>query len=208
MNDQAEQPLLIVGLGNPGKRYEMTRHNMGFLAVEKLAERHGAALSPDKAFLGKTAKATVEGRKVYFLLPMTYMNLSGSAVRRLIDYYQLPVSNLLVVCDDVALPFGKLRLREKGSSGGHNGLKDIEKHLGTQEYQRLRIGIGSNEEEQLDIYVVANFNSFEKKQLPEVQIDAASAIECWIKGGREEVLKYLANVSQPKKESEDEQIKM
>ncbi|PCI94797.1 aminoacyl-tRNA hydrolase [Candidatus Aerophobetes bacterium] len=199
---------LIVGLGNPGKKYEMTRHNMGFLVVEKLAERLGATLSPNKAFMGRFGKASIEGKKVYFLLPSTFMNLSGQAVRRCIDYYNLTKERLLIVSDDVALPFGKLRIREKGSAGGHNGLKDVERHLGTQEYQRLRVGVGSNGDEDLDEYVVGNFNSHEKKLLPEIQIDAALALEEWVKVGFEEVLKYLAPKSLPKKETEiEKQIK-
>ncbi|MCH9630932.1 MAG: Peptidyl-tRNA hydrolase [Chlamydiia bacterium] len=208
MVEPSAEAYLIVGLGNPGKKYEMTRHNMGFLVVEKLAERLGATLSPSKAFLGRFGKAAVDGKKVYFLLPATYMNLSGQAVRRCMDYYNLASEKLLIVSDDVALPFGQLRIREKGSAGGHNGLKDVERHLGTQEYQRLRIGVGSNGSENLDEYVVGNFNSHEKKLLPEIQIDAALALEEWVKVGFEEVLKYLAQKSLQKNEAEKEkQIK-
>lgn len=134
----AQRPRLIVGLGNPGSRYVRTRHNAGFLAVEGLATKLGADWQSSPKWQGLVAR----NQDLFLLLPQTFMNLSGQAVAALAAFYKIPPAAILVVLDDFALPFGKLRLRTKGSEGGHNGLRSIIEHLGTTEFPRLRLGIG------------------------------------------------------------------
>ena len=136
------QEFVFIGLGNPGKQYEKTRHNMGFLVVEAFANLQGLSFKQDKRFHAKVAKAQVGKAALYLLLPMTYMNESGRALKHYLEFYKIGVEHILVVCDDADLPFGNMRLRKKGSPGGHNGLKSIESHLGTDHYARLRMGVG------------------------------------------------------------------
>lgn len=163
---------LIVGLGNPGDKYAETRHNIGFKVVEAFAkEREG------KFILGKQAEvATVKfkGRTIVLIKPTTYMNLSGKAVNYWMQNEKIPLENVLVITDDLALPFGKLRMKGKGSDGGHNGLKDIQATLNTQEYARLRFGVGSefNKGQQVD-YVLGEWN-FEEKETLEERIKTAT----------------------------------
>lgn len=183
MNDSFNRLQVIVGLGNPGKKYELTRHNMGFLVLEELARRNGMSLKEEKEFHGKVAKGAIADKSVLLLMPTTYMNESGRAVRRYLDFYKVPSEHILVVVDDVALPFNHLRLRKMGSSGGHNGLKSIALHLGTQNFARLRMGIGCNlQDGDLADYVLGNFSIEEQKELPNfvqkgVQIIERLAIE-------------------------------
>jgi PTH1 family peptidyl-tRNA hydrolase len=157
---------LFVGLGNPGPQYEMTRHNMGYLVVQAFADRLGWSLKQDRRFHACMAKGVVENHTVHLLLPLTYMNLSGDAVRRYVDYYKLPLHDLVIITDDIALSFGQVRLRNMGSAGGHNGLKSIEFSLGTSHYKRLRMGIGHPGEKMLANYVLENFNHTEQQELP------------------------------------------
>lgn len=133
---------VLVGLGNPGRQYEYTRHNVGYLVAKLLAHKLGFTFKEEKRFQALIAKGRYQGKTLHIVLPLTYMNESGRSVRAYTDFYNFKVDALMVVCDDVALPFGQLRLRVQGSSGGHNGLKSIESHLGTREYLRLRMGIG------------------------------------------------------------------
>ncbi len=137
MENESSDYFLIVGLGNPGRGYELTRHNLGFLAIEALAKKHGFVFKEDKRFNALFSKGKIGGANVMLLKPMTFMNLSGSSVQRALSFYKLGIERMNVVCDDVALDFSVLRIREKGSAGGHNGLKDIERALGTKEYTRL-----------------------------------------------------------------------
>src|SRR5438552_1736530 len=132
---------LIVGLGNPGREYEKTRHNVGFRFVDALAAAHGMTFSK-KQSKALVADGTIGDHKVLLAKPQTYMNLSGEAVRGLMDFYKIPLSNLLVVSDDLDIPAGTLRIREKGGAGGQKGLKSIIEHLGTPEFARMRVGIG------------------------------------------------------------------
>jgi PTH1 family peptidyl-tRNA hydrolase len=160
------QPLLIVGLGNPGPQYEWTRHNIGFLVVQEFAHRLGWSLKEDRRFHARVAKGVSENQTIHLLLPLTYMNLSGNAVRRYVDYFKIPLDRIIIVTDDIALAFGQLRLRPMGSAGGHNGLKSIEASLGTSHYKRLRMGIGHPGEKMLANYVLETFNHTEQKELP------------------------------------------
>jgi len=160
-----ELKYLIVGLGNPGAEYELTRHNIGFLVVDQLADQQGAAFSLDRH--AEKTEFRYKGRTLHVIKPTTYMNLSGKAVAYWLNALKIPRENLLVIVDEVALPFGSLRLRVRGSAGGHNGLKSIEASLGGQDYARLRFGIGGDfgRGQQVD-YVLGRFSQDEFDKLP------------------------------------------
>ena len=168
---------LIVGLGNPGRRYEGTRHNIGFCVLAELARRSGAGRAANR-FLGEVVEAESGGEKLLLVGPLTYMNESGSSVLAARDFYKLPNEELLVVCDDLSLPLGKLRFRARGSSGGQKGLADIVRRLGTEEFARLRIGIGSPPDgwDPAD-YVLARFAAAERPVIDEAVATAAEAVE-------------------------------
>ena len=134
---------LIVGLGNPGKQYEGTRHNVGFAVIDEIAERLHMSLDQAK-FKGIYGMGHVEGEKIFLLKPLTYMNLSGESIGALMDYYQIDIEELLVIYDDLDLPVGRIRLRQRGSAGGHNGVKSTISHVGSQEFNRIRVGIRSS----------------------------------------------------------------
>ena len=165
-NIPTEMKYLIVGLGNPGAKYENTRHNIGFKVVEAFAEERKAVFETIK--LGEVAKAKWKGRQVILLKPSTFMNLSGKAVNYYLQKEKISVENLLIITDDLALPFGKLRMKGKGSDGGHNGLKDIQAVLNTTNYARLRFGVGSEfgTGQQVD-YVLGEWDNTEVKQIEE-----------------------------------------
>lgn len=157
---------LVVGLGNPGKEYEETRHNIGFKVVEEMARELGATFTLDKAAF--RAEAKFKGRTIILIKPITFMNLSGKAVNYWMQAEKIDQKNLLVITDDIALPFGKLRMKGKGSDGGHNGLKDIQAVLKTVEYTRLRFGVGNDfsKGRQAD-YVLGEWSKDEQLALPE-----------------------------------------
>ncbi len=182
-----KQDFLIVGLGNPGAKYEKTRHNLGFMVVQALANKQGFPFKRGVRVSGKLAGGVIEERKVHLLMPTTYMNLSGGAVRKCLDYYQIPLQNVLVIVDDVYLKIGTMRIREKGSAGGHNGLKSIEEHVRTQDYPRLRMGVGGEalSESVLEAYVLGNFNAEERKILPEVIEAGVDVTMRWLTQGIE-----------------------
>lgn len=170
-----DKQFVIAGLGNPGPEYALTRHNMGFLVVQGLASRLGSSFGgtewqfrEDKQLQASVAKGKLAEGTLHLLLPMTYMNASGQAIRRYLDFYKLTPENLIVVCDDVAIAFGQLRVRSMGGSGGHNGLKSIQAHLHTQQYTRLRMGIGMQAQQPLAEYVLDRFTAEEMKKLPEI----------------------------------------
>jgi PTH1 family peptidyl-tRNA hydrolase len=180
LNDK--QPLLsdhvFVGLGNPGKKYEMTRHNLGFLVVKAFAEEYSLKFKEESRFHALMARGQADGKNLFLLMPTTYMNESGRAVKALIDYYKLDLNKLVVVSDDIALEFGVMRLRLMGSSGGHNGLKSIAASLGTHHYARLRMGIGPGTGTlSMADHVLDNFTEEELKSLPEVLKKGASALK-------------------------------
>lgn len=178
-------PYLIVGLGNPGKQYSLTRHNMGFEIVSRFAEKHGLTLKHALRFGADIAKGECYGKEVILALPMTYMNLSGNAVRKLVSFYKIPLDKLLVVADDVAIDYGRLRLRTQGSSGGQRGLQNIEELLATKEYSRLRVGIGDRERGDLADYVLGKLTEEEQKSLPHITEGAIESIESWLDKGAE-----------------------
>ncbi|MCB1107376.1 MAG: aminoacyl-tRNA hydrolase [Chlamydiia bacterium] len=171
---------LIVGLGNPGKKYEMTRHNLGQMVLFAFASRHQLIFKKDRELQGEIAQGTVKDKRVSLLFPTTFMNLSGQAVRKAMDFYKIDREGILVISDDVDLPFGTLRLRDKGSAGGHNGLKDIEENLKSQDYKRLRLGIGKPLVGYLEDYVLAPFTKEEQEKIPEFTTQAIDVIEEWL----------------------------
>jgi peptidyl-tRNA hydrolase, PTH1 family len=174
---------LIVGLGNPGEAYATTRHNVGFNIVQSLARKHGIGFKHASHLIGDIAQGEIQGEKELLLLPTTFMNSSGDAVRRCMDYFRVPLDHMIIVCDDIALPIGTMRLRSKGSSGGHNGLKSIEAHLNTRHYARLRIGVGSPEREKWVDYVLGKFSQEEIKIIEEITVKAMEVLELWIAAG-------------------------
>ncbi|MFV9511731.1 aminoacyl-tRNA hydrolase [Tepidibacillus sp. LV47] len=175
---------LLVGLGNPGKQYENTKHNMGFLTIDQIL----FDLKRETTFSTKTKwnaliyEGKIDDEKVILAKPLTYMNLSGEAVKPLLDWYKLNVHDLLVIYDDLDLPLGKIRLREKGSSGGHNGIKSIIQYLNTTEFKRIRIGIGKPEENDVVDYVLTPFQKEEIPIMKESLQLASQAAQEWIKG--------------------------
>ena len=175
---------LLVGLGTPGTQYENTRHNVGFLVADELAERQNAPIQRLK-FKALTNLLTISGEKVLVMKPVTYMNLSGEAVRPAADFYKISPDHVLVVSDDTALAVGKLRIRKGGSAGGHNGLKSIIQHLGTDQFPRLRVGVGEKPHPDYDMadWVLGHFQGEDKKAIDASVKRAADAIECLLKEG-------------------------
>mgnify|MGYP000589708603 CR=1 FL=1 len=180
----AGAPILVAGLGNPEPKYLRTPHNLGFLTLDELQRRWGAPRRAEARFRGETASARLGDWRVHLLAPTTYMNLSGEAVGALCDYYGIPPENALVVCDDHDLPWGRLRLRAEGGTGGHKGLASIEQRLGTQRYPRLRIGIRpSNVRGDLAGYVLSPFHGEGLEWWPVMTAAAADAIETAVREG-------------------------
>ncbi|MBA3957218.1 MAG: aminoacyl-tRNA hydrolase [Parachlamydiaceae bacterium] len=176
--ESSETQYVIVGLGNPGREYALTRHNMGYLTVQALAAMWGLSFKEEKQFQAFVAKGKVEGITVHLLLPTTYMNESGRALRLYLDFFKVGHNRLCVVCDDLHLSFGELRVRSIGSAGGHNGLKSIQSHLGTQHYVRLRIGIGREQLLQAcRDYVLEAFSHEEQQELPKILEDGAKVLQ-------------------------------
>jgi peptidyl-tRNA hydrolase, PTH1 family len=190
------EPLhLIVGLGNPGAAYAKTRHNAGFLLVEKLAAQWKCDWANERKFQARIAKAERGGKKVLLCEPQTFMNLSGETVGALKDFYQLPQRQILVTVDDADLPFGEIRLRASGSSGGHHGLESIEQHLASREFMRLRIGIGRQDgAREITNYVLGKFDPGENELLEKVLERATGQIECWLDAGIEKAMSQFNGV--------------
>lgn len=173
---------LIAGLGNPGPEYDNTRHNVGFMAVEALGERLGVSVRK-KAFNGLVGEAMVGELKVILLKPQQYMNRSGHAIATAAGFYKIAPQDVMVVLDDLALPVGQLRLRAKGTAGGHNGLKDIIARLGTDTFGRLRIGIGDAGQRDAADYVLSRFDADEKAAIQKAVALSAEALLCWAQYG-------------------------
>lgn len=174
---------LIVGLGNPGRRYAGTRHNLGFEVLEELGRRHGLAPRRSK-FRGALGQGVIAGHPVALLRPNTYMNLSGESVAPAMRFYRLPLTHLLVICDDVHLPPGQIRLRRSGSAGGHKGLISIIEHLDSQSFPRLRLGVGEPPPEVDQVaYVLMRFRREESPAVREAIDLAADAVDSWLAEG-------------------------
>ena len=175
---------LLVCLGNPGDQYENTRHNVGFMVADELAERHNIPVQRLK-FRALTNTVTVGDQKVLLMKPVTYMNLSGEAVHEAAAFYKIPPEHILVISDEVALAPGKLRVRRSGSAGGHNGLKNIIAHLGTDQFPRIRLGVGQKPHPDYDMadWVLGKFQGEDKKAVEAAVKKAADAAECLIREG-------------------------
>ena len=192
---------LIVGLGNPGADYAKTRHNAGFLLVEKLAAQWQAGWNSERKFVARMAKADCGEKKVLLCEPQTFMNLSGEAVAAVQQFYQLPLANILVVVDDADLPLGEIRLRPGGGSGGHHGLESVAQHLGSKAYARLRIGIGrKNEARQITGHVLGKFSAEENALLEKVLERAAGQLECWVTAGLQQAMNQFNGAVSPTNE--------
>jgi PTH1 family peptidyl-tRNA hydrolase len=177
---------LIVGLGNPGREYERHRHNIGFMVVEALLPRARGQLNQEK-FAAKVGQGTLAGERVLFVEPQTFMNLSGRSVAEAARFYKVPVEDVLVIHDELDLPFGRLQLKAGGGSGGHNGLKSTVSSLGDEGFIRLRFGIGKpegpNARERVAGYVLSNFDDGERRQLEELIGRSVDMTETWIREG-------------------------
>jgi peptidyl-tRNA hydrolase, PTH1 family len=175
---------IIVGLGNPGKKYEFTRHNVGFDAIDRLAEKHGIAVTKMK-YKALIGECNIAGEKVILVKPQTYMNLSGETVMNICQFYQLPMEKLIVIYDDIDTDFAKLRIRMKGSAGTHNGMRHIIYLLQKDDFPRIRIGIGKSDRLALKDYVLQKFNKEEMVTISETIDRAAQAAETIISSGIE-----------------------
>lgn len=180
---------LIVGLGNPGKQYENTRHNVGFDAIDVLVDEYRIP-SSGKQHKAMYGKGMIEGQKVILAKPLTYMNLSGEAVRAMVDYYKIdPETELLVIFDDISLAPGNIRIRKKGSAGGHNGIKSIITHLGTQNFQRIKVGVGEKPKNwDLADYVLGTFSKDDRKLVDEALERTAKAAALIVQGEIDEAM--------------------
>lgn len=167
---------LIVGLGNPGKQYKETKHNVGFMSLDSYAKAKGIKYKKSIRFTSEITK----GNSYILIKPKTYMNNSGLAVRKVIDYYKIQPKDVLVIFDDLNLPFAKIRLRPSGSAGGHNGIKSIITHLGTDDFKRLRVGIGRNTDRDMKVDVLSNFSKTELKILTDLELDITNIIDDFI----------------------------
>jgi PTH1 family peptidyl-tRNA hydrolase len=196
-----ENVFLIVGLGNPGAEYAKTRHNAGFLLVEKLAAQWQADWAGERKFRARIVKAGSHGKRILLCEPQTFMNLSGETVGALVNFYSLPLQRILVAVDDADLPLGEIRLRAGGSSGGHHGLESIEQHLASREFARLRIGIGRRDgAREITDYVLGKFDSVENELLKKVLVRASNQVETWLEAGIEKAMSLFNGVVDSKNE--------
>ncbi|MBQ1218199.1 MAG: aminoacyl-tRNA hydrolase [Clostridia bacterium] len=180
---------IVVGLGNPGKNYEYTRHNVGWLAIDAYAEKMGVKINRIK-FRALCGECMVNGKKILLMKPQTYMNASGEAIAEACNYYDVAPDRVLVICDDVTLPFNRIRIRQKGSAGGHNGLKSIINCLGSDTFPRLRIGVSDRGDPTTDLadWVLGSFSGTEKKKLAERFADTNEIIPLMIDGRTEDAM--------------------
>ena len=195
----------IIGLGNPGMKYAGTRHNIGFDAVTAIADKYNLSIN-NKKFKGVYADGHIAGEKVLLVQPQTFMNLSGECVREVADFYKLNPDEIIIICDDINLDVGRLRIRKKGSAGGHNGLKNIIAHLGTEEFPRIRVGVGEKTEGwDLADYVLARFDKDSEPVIREALANVVGAIETWISEGIDAAMNRF-NVSTKKNVEQDKKI--
>ncbi len=188
---------LVVGLGNPGSKYEGTRHNVGFELIDALTRSSGEEVRFQSNFDGLVAETRIDYQRVLLLKPQTFMNLSGHSVRKAVQFYKLDLSEILVVCDDLSLPLGKLRIRRTGSDGGQKGLRDITAQLGSGSYPRLRIGIGQRGEADASDYVLGRFRSGERPVIEDALILSSQAVAVWVSHGLDEAMNQFNN-AQPR----------
>lgn len=174
---------VIVGLGNPGKKYENTRHNAGFISIDALADKYGISIS-EKKHKALCGSGVIEGNKVLLVKPQTFMNLSGESVRAVMDFYKIdPEEDMLVIYDDISLAPGNIRIRKKGSAGGHNGIKSIIAHAGTQNFMRIKVGVGEKPSGwDLADYVLGHFSEDDNAKLKEIMPDVMQAAALMVQG--------------------------
>jgi PTH1 family peptidyl-tRNA hydrolase len=190
-----EDIFLIVGLGNPGAEYAQTRHNAGFLLVEKLAAKWKCDWATEKKFRARVAKTAQNGKRILLCEPQTFMNLSGETVGALKNFYQLPLKQLIVVVDDADLPLGTIRLRGSGSSGGHHGIDSVEQHLASREFARLKIGIGRKDNmREITGHVLGRFDKTENELLEKVLDRASRQVETWLEAGVEKAMQSNGSI--------------
>lgn len=182
---------LIVGLGNPGKKYEFTRHNAGFLSVDVLCEKFNFTVNKLK-FHALVGEARIDGKRCLVMKPQTMMNNSGEAVKEACNFYKIPAENVIVIFDDISLDVGKLRIRRSGSAGGHNGIKSIINHLGSDKFPRIKVGVGAKPHPNYDLadWVLSEFNKDEAKQLRQAVDKACDAVALMTRG---EIEKAMSN---------------
>jgi PTH1 family peptidyl-tRNA hydrolase len=173
---------LVVGLGNPGTKYQGTRHNIGYELVDRLAQG-GSSSTFSRKFEGLCTEIEIDYRRVMLLKPETFMNLSGRSVGQAVRFLKLPLTDVLAVCDDLSLPLGKLRLRPGGTDGGQKGLRDMINHLGSDQFPRLRIGIGDREQADAADFVLSRFRSTERPAIDDALILASQAVAVWVTQG-------------------------
>jgi len=201
-----EETCLIVGLGNPGKDYAATRHNVGFMVLDRLAKRLGAAWETNKKFAAHLAKGRQDGNTVLLCKPQGYMNLSGQSVVPLAKFYQIPFGQIMVVVDDLDLPLGAIRMRPGGGTGGHRGLDSIQGLLGKDDFARLRLGIGRPEPDRdVSGFVLGKFAEAETGLLERVLETAADQLACWtLQGTQQAMNNYNGDYSPTGKKTDDE----
>ena len=198
---------IIVGLGNPGRKYDGTRHNVGFDVIDELVDRFHIG-GPEKFGKSMIGKGRIGDRKVILVKPMTYMNLSGEAVQEIVHYFKVdPGRDLVVISDDIDLEVGQLRIRKKGSAGGHNGLKNIVQHLGNGDFTRIRVGVGGKPDPGYELmdYVLGHFSGEDRKVMEEAVSKAADAVACMVTDGVDLAMNRFNTPRKKKKKPEKEQ---
>lgn len=194
---------IIAGLGNPGKKYENTKHNMGFLTVDILAEKLGIRVSRIR-HRALTGEGMCGGEKVLLVKPQTYMNLSGESVREILSFYREEPHHLIVIYDDIDIPIGTLRIRKKGSAGTHNGMRSVIYQIGSEDFPRIRIGIGKERKGDLADYVISGFSKEDRETVEEVILRAADAAVCIVEKGIEAAMGEYNSKAKTVKKAEEE----
>ena len=192
---------VIAGLGNPGKKYENTRHNIGFITIDQLAEKNNIEVSKLK-FKALTGEGRIAGQKVVLVKPQTFMNLSGESIQEVMNFYKPEPDHLIVIYDDIDIELGTLRIRKSGSAGTHNGMRSIVQHLGTGGFPRIRIGMGGPSKGDLVSYVIGGFTKEEVPVLEETVTQAVSAVECIVESGCDLAMNRYNIRKRPKKDDE------
>ncbi len=201
----SEKTFLIAGLGNIGAEYSSTRHNVGFMILDAWAQASGIVFSTER--YGDIARLRDKGRELWLLKPATYMNLSGNAVRYWQSRLDIPTGNIMVICDDLNLPFGTVRMRKSGSDGGHNGLKNIEEALGTRDFARTRVGVGHDfaQGEQIG-FVLGSFSPEQTEALPQIGKRVIGGVRTWVLAGPDKAMSELNGKANRSKEAKNEEI--
>ncbi len=200
----SEKTYLVAGLGNIGAEYSSTRHNVGFMILDAWAQASNIVFSTER--YGDIAHFRDKGREIWLLKPSTYMNLSGNALRYWQTRLEVPLENIMVICDDLNLPFGTVRMRKSGSDGGHNGLKNIEELLGTRDFARTRVGVGHDFAQGAQIgFVLSSFSPEQMQALPEIEKKVIGGMRTWVLAGPERAMTELNSKANQQKEAKNEE---